>query len=430
MPPLRIRSAWTGVALVFLFMLINFADKAVVGLSSAPIMRDLGLSRAQFGLLGSAFFVLFSISGVGVGFLANRVSSKAIMLVMSVVWSVTLLPVSTLSSFSVLLASRVILGAAEGPAFPVALHAVYKWFDNAHRALPTSIVASGAAFGAGIVAPLITWVIVHHGWHAAFGTLGAAGLVWACLWLALAKEGPIGAPPATGAGTSDPVPYRQLLFSRTALGVFLGGFGAYWVIALNLVWLNNYLLTALHMTPARAAWVIALPSAMQLILAPACAYLSQILTLRGYSSRISRGLLGALCVSLSGIAMACLPFAGTGALEVFLVGLSFSIGSVMFTLGSTLIGEISPAPQRGAMLGVTNSIHTLAGLCAPFVMGLIVDVGANPIAGFRAGYLYAGALVIVLGFLAAVLIDPQGDLARLRPRLILGQPVRTSRSAS
>jgi hypothetical protein len=64
------------------------------------------------------------------------------------------------------------------------------------------------------------------------------------------------------------------------------------------------------------------------------------------------------------------------------------------------------------MLGVTNSIHTLAGLCAPYAMGLIVDVGANPEAGFRTGYLYAGALVAASGLLGAVLIEPQADLRR------------------
>src|SRR6266700_1805253 len=62
--------AWTAVVLVFLFMLINFADKAVIGLASVPIMRDLRLDHRQFGLLGSAFFLLFSVSGVVVGFLA------------------------------------------------------------------------------------------------------------------------------------------------------------------------------------------------------------------------------------------------------------------------------------------------------------------------------------------------------------------------
>jgi tetrahydromethanopterin S-methyltransferase subunit F len=76
---------------------------------------------------------------------------------------------------------------------------------------------------------------------------------------------------------------------------------------------------------------------------------------------------------------------------------------------STLIGEISPTAQRGAMLGITNSIHTLAGLCAPLAMGLLVDVNSDPAAGFRAGFVYAGILVALLGTAAAVLIDPEAD---------------------
>lgn len=405
------RSAWTAVVLVFLFMLINFADKAVIGLASVPIMRDLGLNHRQFGLLGSAFFLLFSLSGVVVGLLANRVGTKILMLVMGVVWAAALLPMSVAADFRMLLASRVVLGAAEGPAFPVAVHSVYKWFGNQRRALPTSVVASGAAFGTGLVAPLITWIIVHYGWHAAFGTLGGVGLIWACLWLVLAAEGPIdrGAS-ADDATAGHRVPYRRLLLSRTAIGVFLAGFAAYWIIALNIVWLANYLIKAVHMSATQAGWVITLPSILQMAFAPLCAYLSMILSRRGFSSRISRGALGSICVVVAGIALAGVPFAGSGAFGIALVGLSCSIGSVIFTLGTTLIGEISPASQRGAMLGITNSIHTLAGLCAPFLMGLLVDIDADPIAGFRTGYVYAGALVAILGALGAVLIDPEADL--------------------
>ena len=419
------------MVLVFLFMLINFADKAVIGLASVPIMRDLHLDHRQFGLLGSAFFLLFSVSGVVVGFLANRVRTKTLMLVMSVIWAAALLPLSVAASFTVLLASRVILGAAEGPAFPVAVHSVYKWFGDQRRALPTSVVASGAAFGTGVVAPLLTWIILHYGWHAAFGTLGVAGLIWALLWLVCAEEGPIDqavtSPTAAAATTAAAVtgvaaatamavrrvPYRRLLLSRTAMGVFVAGFAAYWIIALNLVWLANYLIKAVHMPPTQAAWVITLPSIMQMALAPLCAYLSLALTRRGHSSRISRGLLGSLCVVLGGASLASVPFAGSGVLEIALVGLSFSIGSVIFTLGTTLIGEISPPAQRGALLGITNSIHTLAGLCAPFLMGLLVDINADPVAGFRMGFVYAGTLVALLGVVAAALIDPETDLRNL-----------------
>ena len=405
------RKAWTAVVLVFLFMLINFADKAVIGLASVPIMRDLGLDHRQFGLLGSAFFLLFSLSGVIVGFLANRIGTKVLMLAMGLVWAAALLPMSVVASFEVLLASRVVLGAAEGPAFPVAVHSVYKWFGNQRRALPTSVVASGAAFGTGLMAPLITWIIVHYGWHAAFGTLGGVGLVWACLWLVLAEEGPIDRGATAGDATAGhPVPYRRLLLSRTAIGVFLAGFGAYWIIALNIVWLANYLIKAVHMSATQAGWVITLPAILQMVFAPLCAYLSMALSRRGFSSRMSRGVLGSICVIVAGVALASVPFAGSGAVEIALVGVSCSIGSVIFTLGTTLIGEISPASQRGAMLGITNSIHTLAGLCAPLLMGLLVDIEADPIAGFRTGYLYAGALVAVLGALAAVFIDPEADL--------------------
>src|SRR5580693_2283768 len=162
-----------------------------------------------------------SASGVAVGFLANRFSTKTIMGVMGVVWAAALLPMSIVSSFAVLVSSRVVLGAAEGPAFPVAVHAVYKWFGNERRALPTSVVASGAAFGAGIVAPMIIWIIDHIGWHAAFGTLGAVGLAWVGLWLAITKEGPTAPSFRVESGLRQRVSYRYLLMSRTAIGFYL-----------------------------------------------------------------------------------------------------------------------------------------------------------------------------------------------------------------
>ena len=53
------KGAWKITFLLFLFMLVNFADKIVVGLAGAPIMDELKLSPEQFGFLGSSFFFLF-----------------------------------------------------------------------------------------------------------------------------------------------------------------------------------------------------------------------------------------------------------------------------------------------------------------------------------------------------------------------------------
>jgi uncharacterized membrane protein len=63
-PDRPLKGAWGMTALIFLFMLINFADKVVVGLAAQPIMAELHLTPEQFGLIGSSFFFLFALSAV------------------------------------------------------------------------------------------------------------------------------------------------------------------------------------------------------------------------------------------------------------------------------------------------------------------------------------------------------------------------------
>ena len=46
--------AWIVVVLLFLFMVINFADKAVIGIAAVPMMQELQLSPRQFGLVVAA----------------------------------------------------------------------------------------------------------------------------------------------------------------------------------------------------------------------------------------------------------------------------------------------------------------------------------------------------------------------------------------
>ena len=137
------KGAWKITFLLFLFMLVNFADKIVVGLAGAPIMDELKLSPEQFGLLGSSFFFLFSISAIVVGFIVNRVDTRWVLLAMAVIWSVAQFPMVGTVSFTTLLICRIILGAGEGPAFAVAAHAIYKWFPDEKRTLPTAILSQG-----------------------------------------------------------------------------------------------------------------------------------------------------------------------------------------------------------------------------------------------------------------------------------------------
>ena len=110
------REAWLIVALLFLFMLINFADKAVIGIAAVPIMQDLNISPRQFGLIGSSFFLLFSLSAIVTGFIVNRVHTRWALLVMGLVWALTQFPMLGTVGFATLIACRIALGAGEGPA--------------------------------------------------------------------------------------------------------------------------------------------------------------------------------------------------------------------------------------------------------------------------------------------------------------------------
>jgi MFS family permease len=425
------RRAWTVVAMMFMFMLINFADKAVIGLTAVPIIRDLHLSNEQFGEVGSAFFLLFSISGVVGGFLANRVSSKLLLTVMALIWSFTQLPMLGAASLQLLIASRIVLGAGEGPAYPIAVHAVYKWFPNERRTFPSSFIAIGGALGTGVVAPLLTWIILTFDWHAAFGFLGICGLIWAVVWIAVGKEGPLNVNTAeAGADGLTHVPYSTLLVSRTTIGVVLAGFSGYWALTLAVVWLPSFLIKAAGYTPTQTGWIVVLPSLMQMLLSPAIGFVSDRIRTRGVTSRVSRGVTAGCCVLISGIAMVMLSKSSSELLQVPLAMVTFSVGAAVFTLGPPLIGEISPVKQRGAMLGIMNSLYSLAGLAAPWFMGHLVDIGVNPAAGFRDGFFFAGVIIACGGALSLLLINPEADLARFRKREAFPRPAYLEPSAS
>jgi ACS family D-galactonate transporter-like MFS transporter len=141
------KGAWGITGLLFSFMLINFADKTVVGLAAVPIMRDLDLTPRQFGFLGSSFSSLFAVSGILVGFVANRIATRWVLLALAFSWAVVQFPMVGAAGFVTLVACRVLLGAGEGPAFSVAVHALYKWFPDQQRTLPTAVLTQGAAVG-------------------------------------------------------------------------------------------------------------------------------------------------------------------------------------------------------------------------------------------------------------------------------------------
>ena len=413
------RRAWIVTLLLFAFMLINFADKAVLGLAAGPIIHDLGLSESEYGLLNSAFYFLYSISAILVGFLSTRVATKWILLVMALVWSLSMLPMIWPVGFAVLLASRIVLGAAEGPANPIAMHAAHKWFPNEKRSVPSALLNVGAGFGVAVTAPLLTMVITIYGWRWAFVSLSVVGLVWILLWLLLGKEGSVAGTASTHEQQSahddidEPrVPYRRILLSGTWLGAVVMAFVAYWALALLISWVPPYLQTVLGYSPSSAGALIVLPWVVNALLILGQGVLSQRLMRRGVSSRLARGALGGAAVMLSAIAMLLFPFI-TGWVQIALITIAFSLGAIVLAIGSTVTGEISPTRQRGAVLSIYVAAATSAGLLAPYITGHVIEGAPTPGAGYTGAFIIAGVLMLLGGLLALLIVRPERDRHRL-----------------
>src|SRR5277367_6283073 len=312
------KGAWKITFLLFLFMLVNFADKIVVGLAGVPIATELNLEPEQFGLLGSSFFFLFSISAIVVGFIINRIETRWVLLALSLVWALAQFPMIGAVSLTTFLICRVILGAGEGPAFSVAAHAIYKWFPDEKRTLPTAVLSQGSAFGVVLAVPALNWIIVNHSWHYAFGALGIVGLMWVAAWLVWGKEGPLVQTVAMAAAEPR-IPYFQLLTSRTFVGCCVATFGAYWALSLGLTWFTPFIVTGLGFSQTDAGWISIMPWLFGAVVVILTGWVSQVLMARGFSTRGTRGVLGSVPLIIGGLIIATLPHVAPGGMTIALL---------------------------------------------------------------------------------------------------------------
>src|SRR6202158_3677055 len=370
------KGAWLIVALLFLFMLINFADKAVIGIAAVPIMQELQLSPRQFGLIGSSFYLLFSVSAIVTGFIVNRVQTRWALLTMGLVWALTQFPMLGTVGFATLVACRVALGAGEGPAYPVALHSAYKWFPNEQRTLPTALISQGAGVGVLLALPALNWVIVHYSWHWAFGILGIIGLMWTLAWLLFGREGSIAEASDAFKGLHADVSYRELLACPTIIASWCAFFGAYWGLSLAISWQTPYLVNVLGFSQQEVGLLSAWPGAFGVILVISLGWYSQRLLTRGVSSRVARGILGGACVALGGVVLLLLPYMPDATMRILATMVCTSLPAVIYVFSHAIVGEITPVSQRGAMLAIGNAVGTSAGILAPYIMGNVIERAA------------------------------------------------------
>jgi MFS transporter, ACS family, D-galactonate transporter len=404
------KGAWTIVGFLFAFMMINFADKAIIGLAAVPIMTELDLTPKQFGFVGSSFFFLFSVSAIVAGFIVNRAPTKWALLAMMLIWSIVQFPMVGSAGIETLIFSRIVLGAGEGPAWPVVLHALYKWFSDATRVLPAAIVSQGASLGVIVAVPALNWIIVNYSWHLAFGFLGGIGVLWAVAWAIVGKEGCVGkSVPSLGPPAVDGVPYRRILLSRTNIACWCVYFGAYFGLALVITWFTPFLIKGLGFSQELGGKLTALPFAIGFFVTLFFGFLSERMMQIGFSSRAARGIFSGIAMCIGGLALIATPLASASGLKISLILVGVVSPGVVYALLPAILSEITPLLQRGAVLAINGAIGSSAGIIAPYVMGSVIEGATTPVDGYSRGFVICGFVTLAGGLIGLLFLHPEKE---------------------
>ena len=348
-----------------------------------------------------------------VDFISNRVKSRWVLSALAIIWAATQFPMLGMVSLATLYVCRIVLGAGEGPAYTMALHAAYKWFPNERRSLPTSIILVGMSAGVGIAMPVLAWICRQYSWHWAFGVLGFAGVAWVLAWILLGKEGtlPINITVSDGK-TYDRVPYANLFLNGTTIAVILIGFGFFWSMAVLISWFPPYLIQGLRFSSQATGWLSTLPWICQLLVALGAGWLTQRMVVRGVSTRIARGVLCGVCVVIAGLALILAPYMPNVWLTVAMLVIGLSFSSAVPVTVFVVMSEYTPATQRGAATSCANALCTTAGLFGPYVMGVVIQNAATKIIGYERGFIICGIIALVCGIFGIIFLRPEAERDR------------------
>jgi predicted MFS family arabinose efflux permease len=217
------RPGYRGLVLAMLLLVyvFNFLDRQILGILAKPIQASLNLSDGEFGAIGgTAFAILYSVLGVPLALLADRVGKTKVIAGSLVVWSGFTALCGAATGFWSLFLARLGVGVGEAGGVAPSYALIADYFPVERRARALAIYSMGIPIGLGTGVLLGAYIAALVDWQTAFFTVGIAGIVVAPVFLLLVRDRP------RAAAVIDPMPVMSVvpLLMRKP---------AYWLLAIG-----------------------------------------------------------------------------------------------------------------------------------------------------------------------------------------------------
>ena len=393
------RAAWYAVGVLLIAYTFAYIDRAILTILVEPIKRDLGINDTQIALLHGFAFVIFYVTlGLPMGYLADRINRKKLIVVSIAFWSLMTAGCGLAKSFGQLFLMRVGVGIGEAGLSPASYSLIADYFPPARRSIALGVYTIALYLGGGM-AILIGGLVVKlvgespavmvpllgeiRSWQLVFLIVGLPGLLVALLACTfgepprrVATNGASAKPAAESAGFI--AGWRLMWahisrFKKTYL-LYLVGFSFLGVpFNVTLLWGRPYLSRHFGMAPADAAFLI---GSLMLVCATAGiiagSLLADRLQAQGRTDATIRvGLIAACAVILPMILFPYLPSIGSTAIAL---GLLLFFGAFAYGAAAAGLQLITPGSMRALVSALYLLVVNLVGLMmGPTMTGFLTD---------------------------------------------------------
>jgi MFS family permease len=384
---------WEKYHTVWAIMIFGWVTNYMVRSSLSPllipIIQEFKLTYAQAGILATAFFYAYTFMQLPAGHLGDRLGRKVALVLCTSWWGMMSLLTGLSQSFASLFTFRFLTGVGEGAYFSNDRPIIAACTPEEKRGLGQGISFVGLGAGMFIGISLAGWISDLWGWRSVFIFYAFPSFLASFLIYRLIDD-----PPKRDMKQIDErkVSYSLIFKNRDLWLLYLGGISANYAMWTVGTWAPAMFKDIGVETLAKSSFYSSLLGISAIPGLAITGFVSDLLARKG------KGRKGLIAIEFFLIAL-CMLLLGYGLkvkMNIYLFMLFFFMAG-FFIWGHwaafyALLPDIVPYEILGTTYGLTNTIHFLGSLIAPWLTGWVKDTTAS----FSWG-LYLSAIFCILG---------------------------------